>query len=120
MIKKFLLLEEHNVNNRITGFLNHLNKEYGLNLKAIAVVNKRQQPGRQKAAMERKLIAYMIKCREKPSTFKQRIWLKMAMPYFHKCALESRSSITQVGDMYRIEQSGEVYSVPSLILNLSS
>lgn len=100
----------------ITGFLNHLNREYGLNLKAIAVVNKRQQQGRQKAAMERKLIAYMIKCREKPSTFKQRIWLKMAMPYFHKCALESKSRITQVGDMYRIEQSGQVYNVPLVIL----
>lgn len=114
MIKKFLLLEEHNVNNRITGFINHLNREYGQNIKAVAMEDKKRQQYRQKATMERKLIAYMIRCRDEPGAFKRREWLKMAMPYFHKCALESRSRITQVGDMYRIEQNGQVYSVPRL------
>lgn len=102
----------------ITGFINHLNREYGQNIKVVAMVDKKRQQYRQKATMERKLIAYMIRCRDEPGAFKRREWLKMAMPYFHKCALESRSRITQVGDMYRIEQNGLVYSVPRYILDL--
>ena len=100
----------------LTGFISYLRREYALDLHISKVTKKDQQ--RMKVAkrntLEKKVIAYIMRCYKDPDAFRLHDWLRLALPYFHWREIRSEYTVIERPDGYMVSQLGEEMFVPVL------
>lgn len=100
----------------LTGFISHLRREYALDLQ----VGKATEKGRERMkvakrnALEKRVIAYVVRCYKHPDAFRLYDWLRLALPYFHWREICREYTVTERPDGYMVSQAGEEMFVPAL------
>ena len=100
----------------LTGFISYLRREYALDLHINKVTKKDQQRMKvaKRNALEKKVIAYIMRCYKDPDAFRLHDWLRLALPYFHWREIRSEYTVIERPDGYMVSQSGEEMFVPKL------
>ncbi|ROV53247.1 hypothetical protein EGS38_11820 [Neisseria chenwenguii] len=85
----------------LLGFINFINQEYNLDLKIdkLTVSGKQKIKDKQKQKLEKRVIDYVIKCRNYPDSFNLNEWVKLGLPYFHGIDTSFKSSILNIEEI---------------------
>ena len=65
-------------------------------------------------ALEKKVIAYIMRCYKDPDAFRLYDWLRLALPYFHWREIRSEYTVTEHPGGYMVSQLGEEMFAPKL------
>lgn len=99
----------------LTGFINYLNKKYGLNLVCeYGEKEKVQVQQRKQRSLENEMIAFVIKSREEPNSIHIIDWIRLSMQYFHDCSYKTSSKFEVNQDQCTVLQDGKTYVLPWL------
>lgn len=97
----------------LTGFINYLNKKYGLHLVCNHSEEERiQAQQRKKKSLENEMIAFLIKSREESNYLHIIDWIKLSMQYFHGCFYHTSSKFEIKEDHYIVFQDSTKYILP--------
>lgn len=97
----------------LTGFINYLNKKYGLLLVCNHSEEDRiQAQQRKKKSLENEIIAFLIKSREELKPTYIIDWIKLSMQYFHGCHYRTSSKFEINQGQYIVFQDGKDYVLP--------
>ena len=96
----------------LTGFINYLNHENGLNLSAGKAREKSLV--QQKVASEKRILDYVIQCRENPESFSRSEWLKIALDYFQQQRLQAKYIVEEQPNGFVVVQKGQRLFVPKM------